>query len=86
MMDVELGLLDAAVKGAPYTYYHLLSGQDLPIKSQDFIHAYFNRYPGKDYVRFQEPTFHFDYRIRHFIFFRKSWVATGVKTVGTGVF
>ena len=35
----ELVLLRAAVPGH-YGYYHLLSGADLPIKSQDEIHAF----------------------------------------------
>lgn len=38
----ELGLLNAAVDKGRYTYYHLLSGQDLPIKSQDRIHSFFD--------------------------------------------
>ena len=35
-----LNLFKAAVSGQ-YHYYHLISGVDLPIKSQDFIHAFF---------------------------------------------
>jgi hypothetical protein len=35
----ELELLEAAVKDY-HDYYHLLSGADLPIKSQDQIHKF----------------------------------------------
>lgn len=42
---VELNLLREAVNagksGGGYTYYHLLSGMDMPLKTQDEIHAFF---------------------------------------------
>ena len=37
----ELMLFEAAYKNGPYHYYHLLSGADLPIKSQSEIHGFF---------------------------------------------
>ena len=37
----ELRLLDMAAARGSYAYYHLLSGVDLPIKTQDEIHAFF---------------------------------------------
>ncbi|SMC97992.1 beta-1,6-N-acetylglucosaminyltransferase [Sporomusa malonica] len=40
-VDVTLALLRAATKNKQYHYYHLLSGSDLPIKSQDYIHDFF---------------------------------------------
>ncbi len=49
----EIGLLSAAVEHGRYAYYHLLSGQDLPIKSQDEIHAFFDACGGKEFVRFE---------------------------------
>lgn len=39
MVKCELALLKAAVKGN-YRYYHLISGVDFPLKSQDSIHEY----------------------------------------------
>lgn len=38
------------MKHGPYAYYHLLSGQDLPIKSQDYIHQFFEEHQGKEFV------------------------------------
>ena len=35
-----------------YAYYHLLSGSDLPLKSQDEIHAFFDRHAGKEFLAF----------------------------------
>lgn len=58
----ELGLLSAAVARGHYSYYHLLSGQDLPIKSQDQIHAFFDSCGGKEFLRFENHNR--DYRSR----------------------
>ena len=45
----EVRLLKAA---APrhYRYYHLLSGMDLPTKTQDQIHRFFDNHPGRNYI------------------------------------
>ena len=45
----EMVLLKEAVK-CEHAYYHLLSGMDLPIKSQDDIHAFFEKYDGLEFV------------------------------------
>lgn len=46
----ELELLRAAAPGH-YGYYHLLSGADLPLKTQDRIHAFFDRAPELNYLQ-----------------------------------
>ncbi|MFD1399692.1 beta-1,6-N-acetylglucosaminyltransferase [Lacticaseibacillus suilingensis] len=51
----ELSLLRRATAEGTYAYYHLLSGVDLPIKSQDKIHAFFDSIQGKELVQFQKP-------------------------------
>ena len=56
-VNAELKLLERAVKGGSYLYYHLLSGQDLPIKPQDHIHDFFDRNAGMEFVRFNKPKF-----------------------------
>lgn len=40
LVEIELALLRAAIQSGQYSYIHLLSGVDLPVKSQDFIHDY----------------------------------------------
>ena len=45
----ELNLLREAIKGN-YEYYHLISGVDLPVKSQDYIHRFFDLNKGKNYL------------------------------------
>ena len=49
----ELNLLDMAVS-KQYCYYHLLSGVDLPLKSQNYIHNFFEKNNGKEFVGFGE--------------------------------
>ena len=41
-VECELLLLEAAEKKG-YSYYHLLSGSDLPLKNQNYIHRFFEK-------------------------------------------
>jgi len=50
MVEAEYALLEEACKNGPYAYYHLLSGVDLPLKSQDYIHRFFEENAGKEFV------------------------------------
>ena len=47
---VELRLLRAARSAGRYDYYHLLSGVDLPLKSQNYIHRFFAEHAGTEFV------------------------------------
>ena len=49
-IKAEYALFEEAVKNGPYAYYHLISGQDLPIKTQDEIHRFFDENQGKEFV------------------------------------
>ncbi len=40
-IEVEVNLLETAINYKKFDYYHLISGADLPIKSQDYIHTFF---------------------------------------------
>ena len=50
MVEAEMVLLEAAVAQGPYSYYHFLSGVDLPLKSQDYIHDFCARNEGKLFI------------------------------------
>lgn len=64
-------LFKTAALNGPYVYYHLLSGQDLPIKTQNIIQDYFNNNNGKEFIRFQQPSFdNFD-RVCYYHFFQE---------------
>lgn len=69
----ELTLLGSAVPGH-YAYYHLLSGSDFPLKTQDEIHRFFEEQDGLEFLDFDASVF--DARLRERIslyhFFRES--------------
>ena len=50
MVEAEYALFKEAQKHGPYAYYHLLSGVDLPLKSQDYIHHFFEENQGKEFI------------------------------------
>ena len=51
-VNCPLLLLECAVNNNHYAYYHLISGVDLPLKSQKEIHEFFNKNKGKEFVHF----------------------------------
>ena len=66
----ELNLLQAAGRHH-YAYYHLLSGVDLPIKTQEEIHEFFRVHAGEEFIDFQEDCdveAEFGPRIRHYFY------------------
>lgn len=50
VVEAEYALFGSAVRNGPYAYYHLLSGVDLPLKSQDYIHSFFDANQGKEFI------------------------------------
>lgn len=50
MVEAEYALFASAVAHGPYAYYHLLSGVDLPLKSQDYIHRFFEEHQGEEFI------------------------------------
>lgn len=62
MITPKYILMNAAYSKG-YDYYHLLSGVDLPIKTQDYIHDFFEKNKGKEFVGFKPDEF-----------FDKSWI------------
>lgn len=59
-VKAEMILLSAAVNhqqaGRRYTYYHLLSGVDIPLVPQDEMHRFFDRHQGKEFVHYTSDT------------------------------
>lgn len=54
MVEAEYALMSAARQQGDYSYYHLLSGVDLPIKSQDYIHDFCRENSGKEFVGYYQ--------------------------------
>lgn len=75
-VQCELFLLRKAVNKGEFAYYHLLSGMDFPIKSQEYIHEFFEENAGKEFVDYQRAFFenHKDIildRVKYYHPFRK---------------
>lgn len=71
MINCELYLLKEAFRNGYYDYFHLLSGVDLPIKTQDYIHAFFEKYKNKSFIDI-DPNYekYIDVRIGKYILFQ----------------
>lgn len=52
VVEAEYSLFKEAVGHGPYQYYHLLSGVDRALKNQDYIHNFFDRNEGKEFIGF----------------------------------
>lgn len=50
MCRAEYSLLNAALSGGEYSYYHLLSGVDIPLKSMEEIFDFFEKNNGVEFV------------------------------------
>jgi len=50
VVEAEYALFEVAVAKGPYQYYHLLSGVDLPVKSQDYIHDFCDTHQGTEFI------------------------------------
>lgn len=56
-ISLEIKLLSVATR-TQHAYYHLISGMDLPLKTQDEIHAFFNQHLGYDYISLEREHPH----------------------------
>lgn len=65
IMRAELKLLEAAAGSGHYDYYHLVSGMDLPIKSQDQIHEFFDANGGKEFISMWEFSERTSFRVNY---------------------
>lgn len=57
-----------------YQYYHLLSGVDLPLKSQEEIHAFFDNHDGQEFVNMEpyDPNEkQYIYRVKYYYPFQE---------------
>lgn len=71
---VEISLLKEAIGNSHYSYYHLLSGVDLPIKSQNYIHDFFDKNQGLEFIDYsQEPSENYIKRVSKYWLFTYWW-------------
>lgn len=70
----ELFLMQSAIQGH-YAYYHLLTGQTYPLKSQEYIHGFFDANQGKEFIGFDNSKDYSD-RVRYVHLFPEIGKAT----------
>jgi hypothetical protein len=75
MVKCELLLLKAAVR-KEYQYYHLISGVDLPIKSNKEIHDFFDAHNGMEFVHYNPENMAEKLRARIEKYYIMSWYRT----------
>lgn len=73
-IDVELELFEYASSHGDYSYYHLLSGIDLPLHNQDYIHDFIdNTNYGREFITVnredEELLRDLEYKTRYYHFF-----------------
>lgn len=68
LVKCELTLFKKAISVNQYAYYHLISGSDLPIKSQDEVHDFFYRNAGKEFLGFSDDDFDSDRVTKYYLF------------------
>ena len=85
LVEAEFTLLETASANGKYAYYHLLSGVDLPLKNQNYIHDFFDRHAGQEFVEYWHSPEHqkdLDRKVSRYYLFTKSlrpndrWLST----------
>lgn len=49
-IDVTLNLLELAIRNDKYDYIHFISGADIPLKKQEEILDFFDKYQGEEFI------------------------------------
>lgn len=67
IVEAEISLFEYAhgmqkETGVTYQYYHLISGVDIPLKTQDYIHDFFNRNYSKEFMGFYQGNIEVELR------------------------
>ncbi len=71
-IHVKILMLELAQKtGNVYSYYHFISGEDLPIQTQDHIHSFFKANGGKEFIHYEWPEFPYQSRVRYYYFLQE---------------
>lgn len=66
-----VNLLKAASGYAYHDYYHLLVGVEFPLKSQNYIHQFFERNNGREFLGFDQADQRFLDRVKYYYIFKK---------------
>ena len=80
MLEAEYKLFHAVVdSGCQYSHHHLISGVDLPLKNQDYIHSFFTQHQGKEFVGLHQRPMnsHADRALHYWHPFTRSFRGSG---------
>ena len=80
MLEAEYKLFHAVVdSGCQYSHHHLISGVDLPLKNQDYIHSFFAQHYGKEFVGLHQRPMnsHADRALHYWHPFTRSFRGSG---------
>lgn len=71
-IQLEVDLLREATK-TPHSFYHLISGVDLPLKSQNYIHHFFKNHQDYEFISFDydQNSKNFSNRVDQFYLFQE---------------
>ena len=67
----EIHLLENARKNGPYQYYHFLCGTEYPLKSQSYIHQFFNEHNGEEFIEYDEKDVNYMKRVQYYHIFNE---------------
>lgn len=65
----ELALYKYATQSGHYDYYHLLSGIDMPIKPQRYIHDFFETHQGTEFLGLMQNAWRTEKKLQYYHFF-----------------
>ena len=85
VVEAEYALFEAAYRQGEYDYYHLLSGVDMPLKSQDYIHDFCTKHKGKEFIGYSHGDLraHIERKVQRYHLFPKHFRETkGWKALG----
>ena len=80
MLEAEYKLFHVVVdSGCQYSHHHLISGVDLPLKNQDYIHSFFAQHQGKEFVGLHQRPMnsHADRALHYWHPFTRSFRGSG---------
>lgn len=80
MLEAEYELFHAVVdSGCQYSHHHLISGVDLPLKNQNYIHSFFAQHQGKEFVGLHQRPMnsHADRALHYWHPFTRSFRGSG---------
>lgn len=72
LVKAEIELLKLSINVGKYDYYHLISGADLPIKTQDYIHSFFDKHHNKQFVAMDDDVLKVNmHRVKYYWMFQE---------------